>query len=327
MFRHCTGGITPNNIMSHPSHEHGAQEEQFRSIQELKKKVDKESAHYKVLCRAEEIAASAEFVGKKEATRKYLISVGLLDDEFEARLEEMSIDMAEREDERAKDGDMMQFERAGLPLEEQALVKKLDETNNLCYKYLRENGSKWQYDPSKIHPCMKARLYRRFDTFDRDLDGTMTIAEVLTWADRMRTICDTNDEEVEKIRESLGWYFTMYGLGDEGLCRHNWVEAHVTMGEAAMVRERKGEIIPMVVLANNYFDVIDADDDGRLSMPELKNMMNVFKVPEEAAYTFFEAADVGKDGELDKEEMHKLFYKFWFGKYDHHLDGIFAYKY
>ena len=56
-------------------------------------------------------------------------------------------------------------------------------------------------------------------------------------------------------------------------------------------------------------------------------MMNVFRVPEEAAYTFFEAADVDRDGELDKEEMHRLFYRFWFEEYDAEVDNIFAYKY
>ena len=83
----------------------------------------------------------------------------------------------------------------------------------------------------------------------------------------------------------------------------------------------------MVFMANAYFDIIDENDDGVLNLQELKHMMNVFRVPEEAAYTFFEAADVSKDGELDMEEMHKLFYRFWFGEYDSSIDGIFAYKY
>ena len=69
------------------------------------------SAAYKVLCRAEEILHSEEFVRKKEKSREYLLSVNLLDEHFEERMEEMAIDIAEREDERTVD--MMQFERAG----------------------------------------------------------------------------------------------------------------------------------------------------------------------------------------------------------------------
>jgi len=297
----------------------------MRTLGSLKKKLTDKSAAYKLLCRAEEILASNEFLTKKEKSRNYLTKVNMLDDTFEERMEELAIDMAEREDE--KNVDFMQFERAGLSAEEQAEIKKLDETNNLCYKYLRDHGNMWQYDPEKIHPYMKARLYRRFDTFDKDSDGIMTLDEVLTWADRMRSVCNAADEEVEMIREALRCYFTMYGLGDDGLCRENWVEAHVTMGEAAREREKQGEPIPMVFMANAYFDVIDEDQNGVLNMKELKNMMNVFRVPEEAAYTFFEEADVDQDGELDREEMHQLFYRFWFGDYDSNLDNIFAYKY
>ena len=62
----------------------------------LQKTMDDTSAAYKVLCRAEEIVKSEDFITKKEASRKYLLSVNLLDDHFDERMEEMAIDMAER---------------------------------------------------------------------------------------------------------------------------------------------------------------------------------------------------------------------------------------
>jgi len=254
-----------------------------------------------------------------------LKSVGLLDDNFEERIDEMAKDMADRERERKKD--MMQFERAGLPEEQRELVPKLNKENNLCYKYLRDHENNWEYDPKKVDPRMKSRLYRRFDTFDKNSDGVMSLDEVLSWADRMRSVCETNDEEIETVRNELKSYFTMYGLHGDGLRRENWVEAHITMGEAAQERKRQGDEIPMEQLANAYFDVLDENDDGFVSMIELKKMMNVFKVPEEAAYPFFEKADVDGSGALERHEMHNLFYRFWFGEYDSDLDGIFAYKY
>ena len=84
-----------------------------------------------------------------------------MDDYFEERLEEMAIDIAEREDERT--GDLMQFERAGLPAAEQAKIRKFDETNNPCYAYLREHGNMWQYDPTKYNPRYKGNFYVHFD--------------------------------------------------------------------------------------------------------------------------------------------------------------------
>jgi hypothetical protein len=34
-----------------------------------------------------------------------------------------------------------------------------------------------------------------------------------------------------------------------------------------------------------------------------------------------------KNGLLEMEEMHKLFWAFWFEEYDETMDNIFAYKY
>ena len=74
------------------------------------------------------------------------------------------------------------------------------------------------------------------------------------------------NHQVESIRDALRCYFTMYGLGGDGLCRENWVEAHQTMGAAAQERAKNKDPIPMVFMANAYFDVIDEDDNGILNM-------------------------------------------------------------
>jgi len=313
----------------HDGQTDGEHELSLRSIKHLKRNTDENSEAYKVLLRAEEIYNSEEFIAKKEKSREFLLEVNLMDDYFNQRMEELALDMAEREDERNRRGDLMEFERAGLPEEEQAKVRKLDETNNPCYAYLRANGNMWQYDPAEYPPRYKARLYRRFDTFDKDHDGAMSINEVLQWADRMRFICFTDESEIERVRTALDTYFTMYGLRNPGgLCRENWVEAHIVMGEATKERIKNGDPIPMKFMAESYFDVIDEDDDGTVDMQELKDMMNIFRVPEEAAYPFFEFADTDRNGVLEVDEMHELFYRFWFTDYmNEELDGVFGYKY
>jgi len=73
--------------------------------------------------------------------------------------------------------------------------------------------------------------------------------------------------------------------------------------------------------------VLDADGDGTVSLDELKTMMRAFQVPQEAAYTFFDAADTDRSGKLEREEMHELFHNFWLEKYNPKYDAIYAYKY
>ena len=61
--------------------------------------------------------------------------------------------------------------------------------------------------------------------------------------------------------------------------------------EAERQRRARGDQSIVALLGNAYYDVLDEDGDNLVSLPELKRMMNVFRVPEEAAYTFFHYAD------------------------------------
>jgi len=66
----------------------------------------------------------------------------------------------------------------------------------------------------------------------------------------------------------------------------------------------------IAILGNTYFDVLDKDGDGTGGLDELKTIMRDFQAPQKAAYTFFDATDVDKNGRQECEEMHNLFHKF-----------------
>lgn len=259
-------------------------------------------------------------------SKAYFQKLGM-DQNYDARVAELEQDKADREQEWMDAENMLQFERAGLTEDEKAKIPKLTPENNISYAYLRKMGNMYEYDPNEPHPKLKNRLYRRFDTFDKDSDGEMVINEVLYWADRMKSLCQASDEEIENVRDALRTFFEACGVTEIGLHRENWVEANQVLAEAERERKRRGEDTLVALLGNAYYDVLDEDKDNLVSLPELKRMMNVFRVPEEAAYTFFEKADVNKDGALQREEMHALFHKFWLEKYNPDLDGIYAYKY
>lgn len=265
----------------------------------------------------------------EDELRAYLKKIGM-DDGFEERIEEMKEDKSQWDEEDMLDEEfMLGQERAFMPEgPEKDKVPKLDETNHLSYAFLRKSGNNWKYEPKKVHPKIRKRLYRRFDTFDKDSDGIMTIDEVLTWATRMKTLCQSSDEEVESVRNALKVFFLEKGCNGEGCRRENWVECNRVFAEAERERKKQGIKRYVDMLGDAYYDILDTDGDGFVSLPELKRMMNIFRVPEEAAYTFFACADVNKDGILDRQEMHDMFIKFWMSdEYYPELDGIFAYKY
>jgi len=203
----------------------------------------------------------------------------------------------------------------------------LNAGNNQSYAYLQEIGVDWTYDPNDVHPKLHERLYKRFDTFDLDGDNKMTLKEVLFWPDRMKQLVGANEDEVEIMRKAVRLLFGACGVTEEGLAREDWVEANQVFAECERQRKKRGLQTYVAVLSDAYLDVLDADGDGTVSLSELQTMMRAFQVPQEAAYTFFDAADTDRSGKLERVEMHELFHKFWLEKYNPEYDAIYAYKY
>merc|ERR1719411_604602 len=143
----------------------------------------------------------------------------------------------------------------------------------------------------------------------------------------MRQLVGANDEEGKSMRAAVKLLFEACGVTEEGLAREDWVEANQVFAECEKVRMKLGERTYVSILSDAYLDVLDADGDGTVSLEELQTMMRAFQVPQEAAYTFFDAADVDRSGKLEREEMHDLFHRFWLEKYNPEYDAIYAYKY
>jgi Ca2+-binding EF-hand superfamily protein len=207
------------------------------------------------------------------------------------------------------------------------MVGFLNARNCDSYRYLSSIGSTWKYDAAEIHPKLAERLYKRFDTFDLNSDGVMQMEEILYWPERVKEFVTATEDQLERMRSAIQIFFAACGVTGDGLKREDWVEGNQALAIAEQERVKRGESTLVALLGNSYFDVLDADGSGTVSLPELKTMMNVFQVPEEAAYTFFQQADTDNSGTLERAEMHALFTKFWLDEYDPKFDGIYAYKY
>merc|ERR1719320_1558087 len=118
----------------------------------------------------------------------------------------------------------------------------------------------------------------------------------------MKQLVGANEEEVDSMQKAFRILFGACGVTDEGRCWEDWVEANQVFAEAEKHRKKRGEETLVAVLGNAYFDVLDKDGDGTVGLEELKTMMRAFQVPQEAAYTFFDAADVDKSGRLEPKK-------------------------
>jgi len=260
----------------------------------------------------------------KKRSEDYFHNLGLSEGN-EGRIAEFEKWQKQRQQEWDDSKDLLEQERAGLAVDTQKEIMKLDENNNLSYKYLREVGSNFQYQPHEMNNKWKNRLYRRFDTLNKDDDRIIHLGEILNWPYRMQSLCKSNQEEKEKVKQSLTTYYKHRGVTTEGLNRENWVEANRVFAEAEKERKKRGEPSLSVAPFNDYLDIVDEDGDSFLSLQEMKRMFNVFRIPEETAYTVMLQVDTKRIGKVERKDFYDLFNKFWFHDYDEKLDGLFGF--
>jgi len=202
---------------------------------------------------------------------------------------------------------------------------KLNAENNESYGYLKSVGSNWFYNPNNVHRQMHTKLYRFFDAINPDGDNLLTMTKVLSWPNRMRMLVGAADDEIVEMKMALRKLFEACGVAKEGLEREDWVEAHQAFAEAERERIRRGEPSLIALVGNAYFDVFDKDGSFILGIQDMKTMMKAFQVPEEVAYTIFEAAGVDENEYLEREEIHSLSQKLWLEPYNSKYDPIYTY--
>ena len=108
--------------------------------------------------------------------------------------------------------------------------------------------------------------------------------EILYWPERMRELVNASDAQITAMQEAVKTFFFNKGVGSEGVCRENWVESNRVFAEAERERARRGEPSLIALLSNAYYDVLDDDGDGTVSLEELKTMMKAFDVPQVGKY-------------------------------------------
>jgi len=192
----------------------------------------------------------------------------------------------------------------------------LNAQNNESHAYLRSIDHEWTYSMDNVHPKLLERLNKRFDTLDLEGRRKGTLMQILFSPDRMKQLVGANDEEVKRMRKAVRKFFKACGVTEKGLGREDWVEAHQVFAEAERERRKRGEESLIASLTNVYFDVVNKNGDGTLSLDELKILIKAFQIPVEAAHTFFDAAEVDKSGRLERDEMHDLFHKLWLESYN-----------
>lgn len=121
------------------------------------------------------------------------------------------------------------------------------------------------------NPVWVSRMGANFDTVDADKTGTVDIDEFLQWAENMRDLCKATDAEMTNLREQLKKFWGATGLkpGIE-MTKEKFLQGLNSLAQGELDRKRKGEKTLHEQLNNAFFDVMDINNDGTVTLDELK---------------------------------------------------------
>lgn len=157
------------------------------------------------------------------------------------------------------------------------------------------------------------RMGEYFDSLDLDKDGYLTLDEMLQWAENMRILCKASNLEMTNLHTQLRQFWGAVGLRPGvKMEKHAFIQGVNRLAQDELERKRTGQTTLHEQLNNAFFDVMDINNDGTVSLDELKIMMKACNMDPSGAESWFNAADYNEDGKIARQELNRCEFDFWF---------------
>lgn len=158
-----------------------------------------------------------------------------------------------------------------------------------------------------------ARIEGEFDAMDVNKNGYVSVEEILKWSDNMRDLCNVTPGEVDALHQSLKDFYGAAGLlPGKQVTKSEFVEGVNRLGQAELERKKQGEATLHEKLCDAFYNVMDINDDGTVSIDEVKTIVKARNMNEEKAEEWFNMADKNKSGRVERQEMVKVEFDIWF---------------
>lgn len=164
-----------------------------------------------------------------------------------------------------------------------------------------------------------------FDHADMNKNGYIDIDEMLKLSDNLVENSNATPEQVTTMLESLRLFWGAAGLvPGKKMNKEEFLKGSSLFVRAELMRRASGEETFQKRVSKAMFDVIDANNDGTLSLPELTAFLKAWNHDENTAAVMFAIIDANKNGKIEVEEFIESQHKFWYTPDDESMKCLFG---
>lgn len=163
------------------------------------------------------------------------------------------------------------------------------------------------------NPVFVDRLGSLFDTFNLNNDKYLTIEEVLKCGKRMETLCKATPAEVKALDQRLRDFWGIVGLiPGVQLTKEQFIRGFNRLAQNELKRKEENKPTIHEHMCNAFFDVTDINNDGTVTLDEAKTIFKAWNMDPKDAEAWFVASDINKNGKVERNELNKADFDYWF---------------
>ena len=162
-----------------------------------------------------------------------------------------------------------------------------------------------------------SRMEETFTFLDFTKSGHISSASWEHWVDNLEKEVNPGPSLIQNLRDRTREYCDAMGL-TSGVS-YDQDEFVAKMAELAAVekaRYDKGEKILLMEYDDAWYDAVDSNHDGTISLEEYLKVMKACNIDKQTATREFAVLDTNEDGRIQREELNKQEIKYWYSLED-----------
>lgn len=157
------------------------------------------------------------------------------------------------------------------------------------------------------------KIKKGFLRLDVNKNGYVSLENYTLWVDNIEKEHNQDPEMIARLREVQTNFAGAYGLKPGvQFTQDQFVKAIAGLAASESARKQNGERLLMFDLIDAWYDVVDSNHDGTITLDEYKKIFRARNLSDEAAEAVFRCVDQNHNGKLKRSELNDQQFKFWF---------------